>query len=65
MAPIPIRGCHRCNPEEWKQVGPSKATYLCKVCRKYANQILERRKKNDLRSKSLHPREQTSDAAAL
>lgn len=54
MTAIPIRGCHRCNPEEWKQVGPSSATYFCRVCGKLVNQILERRQRNDLHSKSLH-----------
>jgi hypothetical protein len=65
MTAIPIRGCHRCNPKEWKQVGPSSATYLCKVCRKPINQILERRKRNDLHSQPVHSQEQESDAATL
>ena len=46
MTIISIRGCHRCNPEEWKQVGPSSATYFCRVCRKEVNQILEWRNKS-------------------
>jgi len=54
MASINIRECHRCNPEKWIQVGPSSATYFCIVCRKLVTQILERRRKNDLRSESLH-----------
>jgi len=54
MASINIRECHRCHPEKWIQVGPSKATYFCLTCRKQVNQILERRQGNDLHSKSLH-----------
>lgn len=65
MASINIRGCHRCKPEKWIQVGPSVATYYCVVCRKEVNQILERRRRNDLHSKSLHSQEQGSDAPAL
>jgi hypothetical protein len=47
---INITGCHRCQPEKWKQVGPSVGIYWCVKCRKAVRQILERRKKNDLYS---------------
>jgi len=46
MASIPITSCHRCNPEKWKQVGPSKGSYWCLACRKHVNQILEKREKS-------------------
>lgn len=47
MASILITSCHRCNPEKWRQVGPSKGSYWCVACRKHVRQILERRKKKE------------------
>jgi len=46
MPSIPIRNCHRCKPEEWRQVSPSSAIYWCLVCKKQVKQILEKRKRS-------------------
>ena len=40
--PIPIVGCHLCEPDKWKAVGGGKGLYECGKCGEFNRVILRR-----------------------